>query len=234
MEKTIAVIVPCFSYGHYLTEALESLAQQTKIPDEIIIVSDGAIDNSVQIAQQFKDKHKDLNIIILEKENGGLASARNAGIKLANSEYIMSFDSDDILRTQAIEKHLELADKHSIVTLPLMAFGSESYTARPREATVDILLQTNVIYSNSVFPKQAWIDVNGFDESEIMRKGWEDRECWLRMLGAGYKSVIGEDVALLWRRHPKTMSSTSADPNHKILQDYIYNKNKHLLNRPQL
>lgn len=229
---TISVIVPCYSYGQYLREALQSLADQTVLPDEIIIVSDGAIDNSVEIARDFKLGNPQLDIRIVEKKNGGLASARNAGIKEARSNYIMSFDSDDILRPQAIEKHLELAGKDRIVTLPLMAFGSENYTARPREATVEVLLQTNVIYSNSVFPRQAWVDVGGFDESETMKKGWEDREFWLRVLGAGYKSVIGEYVALLWRRHPKSMSSTSADPNHKILQDYIYNKNKHLLNRP--
>lgn len=110
-----------------------------------------------------------------------------------------------------------------------MAFGSESYTARPTVATIPILLKTNVIYSNTLFPKQAWENVGGFDESPIMRLGWEDREFWIRVLGAGYKSKVSNYIALLWRRHPKTMSSTSADPNHKILQDYIYNKNKHLL-----
>jgi hypothetical protein len=74
-----------------------------------------------------------------------------------------------------------------------------------------------------------WIDVGGFDESEIMRLGWEDREFWLRCLGCGYESVVGTYIGLLWRRHNSTMSDTSANPNAKILQDYIYSKNKHLI-----
>lgn len=226
MEKTIAVIVPCFSYGHFLAEALESLAQQTRIPDEIIIVSDGAIDNSVQVAKEFKDKHKDLNVIIIEKENGGLASARNTGVKIAKSKYIMSFDSDDILRPQAIEKHLELADEQSIVTLPLMAFGSESYTARPREATVEILLQTNVIYSNSLFPKELWKRVGGFDESETMRLGLEDWLWNIECACVGAKFKTGDYVALLWRRHPKTMSENSANPNWDKITKYMMEKIK--------
>lgn len=209
-----------YSYGQYLDEAIQSVLNQTVKAHEIICVSDGAIDNSVEIAKKYP-------VIIIEKENGGLSSARNAGIKVATGKYIMSFDSDDILKPQAIEKHLELADEMNIVTLPLLAFGEENYTARPRVATIPILLKTNCIYSNSLFSKKIWEKVGGFDEN--MKSGWEDREFWLRCLGAGAKSVIGDYVALLWRRHPQTMSEVLANPNHEKLQEYIYNKNKHLI-----
>ena len=219
MEKTVSVIIPMYSYGKYLDEAIQSVLNQSVLAHEIICVSDGAIDNSVEIAKKYPVK-------IIEKENGGLSSARNAGIREATGKYIMSFDSDDIMRPDCIKEHLKLADEDSIVTCGLMAFGTESYTARPRVATVDILLQTNCIYSNSLFPKKMWEDVGGFDESEIMRKGWEDRLFWLEALKKGYKSKISDYIALLWRRHPNTMSDTSANPNAKILQEYIYNKCK--------
>jgi glycosyltransferase involved in cell wall biosynthesis len=221
MEK-VSVVIPMYSYAQYLDEAIQSVLEQTVPVHEIICVSDGAIDNSVEVARKYPVK-------IIEKENGGLASARNAGIRAATGTYIMSFDSDDIMRPDCIKEHLALADEKSIVTCGLMAFGFESYTARPQVATVPILLKTNVIYSNTLFPKKAWEEVGGFDESKTMRLGWEDREFWLRVLGAGYVSKVSDYVALLWRRHPNTMSSTSADPNSKTLQDYIFNKNKHLL-----
>ena len=223
MEKpTVTVIIPIYNYGQYLDEAIQSVLDQSVKPHEIIVVSDGAIDNSVEIARKYP-------VTIIEKQNGGLASARNAGIRAATGTYVMSFDSDDIMRPDCIKEHLKLAAPNTIVTCGLMAFGNESYTARPRVATVEILLETNCIYSNSLFPRQAWIDVGGFDEGEIMRKGWEDREFWLRCLGAGYQSVVSHEICLLWRRHPQTMSSTTADPNAKLLQDYIYQKNKYLL-----
>jgi len=218
---TVSVIIPMYSYGEYLDEAIQSVLNQTVKPLEIICVSDGAIDNSVEIARKYPVK-------IIEKENGGLSSARNAGIKEAKGEYIMSFDSDDIMRSTCIEEHLKLADGESIVTMPLMAFGTESYTARPQVATIPILLKTNVIYSNSLFPRKMWEEV-GFDEHPTMRFGWEDRLFWLEALGKGYKSKVGDVVCLLWRRHPKTMSESSANPNHKVLQEYIYNKCKHLI-----
>jgi glycosyltransferase involved in cell wall biosynthesis len=216
---TVSVIIPMYSYGKYLDEAIQSVLNQSVKPYEIICVSDGAIDNSVEIARKYPVK-------IIEKANGGLASARNAGIKEATGKYIMSFDSDDIMRPDCIKEHLKLADENTIVTCGLMAFGSESYTARPRPATIDILLQTNCIYSNSLFPRKMWEKVGGFDEHPIMRFGWEDRLFWLEALKKGYKSVVGEYVGLLWRRHPNTMSDTTANPNHKVLQEYIYNKCK--------
>lgn len=217
--ETVSVIIPCYNYAEYLDEAIQSVLNQSVKAHEIIVVSDGAIDNSVEIAHKYP-------VTILEKENGGLSSARNYGIKHATGKYIMSFDSDDIMRPDCIKEHLALADENSIVTCGLMAFGAESYTARPREATIEILLKTNCIYSNSLFSKKMWEDVGGFDESEIMKLGWEDREFWLRCLKAGYKSKIGNYIGLLWRRHPNTMSNSTANPNAEILQDYIYNKNK--------
>lgn len=219
--QTVSVIIPMYNYGQYLDEAIQSVLNQSVQAHEIICVSDGAIDNSVEIARKYPVK-------IIEKQNGGLASARNAGIKEATGEYMMSFDSDDIMRPDCIKEHLALAAPDTIVTCGLMAFGSENYTARPRVATVDILLKTNCIYSNTLFPRQAWVDVGGFDESDVMKLGWEDREFWLRVLGAGYKSKVSGYVGLLWRRHPNTMSSTTANPNADKLQNYIFEKNKHL------
>lgn len=216
--------MPLYNYARYLDEALQSVLSQSVLPDEIIVVDDCSTDNPKPII----DKYPSVTYIRHEI-NRGLAAARNTGVMASNSTYCFSFDADDILKPDAIKEHLKIIDEKSIATCGLMAFGSESYTARPKVATIPVLLKTNVIYSNTMFPKQAWVDVGGFDESKTMRLGWEDREFWIRVLGAGYKSVIGDYVALLWRRHPMTMSKTSADVNSKTLQEYIYNKNKHLL-----
>lgn len=222
--QTVSVIMPLYNYAKYLDEALQSVFAQTVLPNEVIIVDDCSTDNPKLIIDKYPSV-----IYIKHDENRGLAAARNTGIKASTSTYCFSFDADDILRPDAIKEHLKLADEKSIVTCGLMAFGSENYTAFPREATVPLLLKTNTIYSNTLFPKQAWVDVGGFDESQTMRLGWEDREFWLRVLGAGYKSKVSNSVCLLWRRHPQTMSATSANPNSEVLQNYIYEKNKHLL-----
>ena len=215
MEKpvSISVIMPLFNYERYLEEALESLMAQSVAPDEIIIIDDGSTDNPKPICDKYPVKY-------FYKENGGLASARNYGIERATSDYVFSFDADDILRPDTIKEYKKLAEPNTIVTLPLMAFGSENYTARPEVATLDILLERNCIYSNSLFPKALWEKCK-FDESETMRLGLEDWETWIRMAKAGAKFKTGEYVSLLWRRHPQSMSESSANPNWKTLMKYF-------------
>jgi GT2 family glycosyltransferase len=75
-----------------------------------------------------------------------------------------------------------------------------------------------------MFRREVWERVGGFDESETMRLGWEDREFFLRCLKAGYVSEVGDDICLLWRRHANTMSN-EANKHANTLQEYIYNKN---------
>lgn len=223
MAKTVSVILPMYNYGQYLDEAIQSVLNQSVKAHEIICVSDGAIDNSVEIASKYPVK-------IIEKENGGLSSARNAGIEAATGEYIISFDSDDIMRPDCIKEHLKLADENSIVTCGLMAFGTESYTARPRVATIEILLKTNCIYSNSLFSRKMWEEVGGFDESKIMRKGLEDWLFWTECAIKGAKFVTNDYIGLLWRRHPQTMSSTTANPNWGEITGYMKEKIKNKYN----
>lgn len=206
-----------YSYGQYLDQAIQSVLAQTVLPNEIICVSDGAIDNSVEIAKKYP-------VIVIEKENGGLASARNFGIKHATSKYIISFDSDDLMRPQCIEKHLELADENTIVTCGLMAFGAENYTARPEKASYDLLKKKNVIYSNSLFPKELWERVGGFDESEVMRLGLEDWLFWIECAKSGANFVTNEYIGLLWRRHPNAMSNATANPNWAKITGYMKEK----------
>lgn len=221
MNKNISIIIPCYNYAHYLDEAIQSALGQT-VPCEVIVVSDGAVDNSVEIARKYP-------VIVLEKPNGGLASARNYGIQHATGEYIMSFDSDDILKPYAVEEHLKYAAPDTIVTCGLMAFGSQNYTARPEKASLDILLKRNCIYSNSLFPKELWERVGGFDESETMRLGLEDWECWIRMAKAGAHFETSPLVCLLWRQHGKNMSTASANPNWDTLMNYFRSKHDNFI-----
>lgn len=206
-----------YSYGKYLDEAIQSVLNQSVKPHEIICVSDGAIDNSVETARKYPVK-------IIEKTNGGLASARNAGINEATGKYIMSFDSDDIMRPKCIEEHLKLAADNTIVTCGLMAFGAENYTARPKIASFELLQRQNVIYSNSLFPKALWEKVGGFDESETMRLGLEDWLFWIECAKSGAQFVTGDYIGLLWRRHPQAMSNASANPNWNKITKYMKEK----------
>lgn len=222
MEKTVACIMPVYNYARYLDEALQSVFSQSRVPDEVIVVDDCSTDNPKEICDKYPV------IYIKHDTNKGLAAARNTGIAHAKSTYVFSFDADDILRPDAVKEHLALADENTIVTCALMAFGVDNYTARPETATLEILQKRNCIYSNSLFPKALWKAVGGFDESEIMRLGLEDWEFWIRCAAKGAIFKTSPYVALLWRRHPQSMSTVSANPNWNKIMDYFKEKHSQL------
>ncbi len=98
----VSVIVPIYNSEKYLEKCLDSLVFQTFKDIEIICVNDGSLDNSKNIIERYSKK--DERIVIINKENGGISSARNAGIKVAKGEYIGFLDSDDFLDLDYFEK----------------------------------------------------------------------------------------------------------------------------------
>lgn len=98
----ISVIVPVYNTAEYLPECIESLLNQTRIPDEIILVDDGSIDDSAEICNRYDENYSFIRAI--HKKNGGLGFARNTGMNAASGDYICFLDSDDRLENDCLEK----------------------------------------------------------------------------------------------------------------------------------
>lgn len=98
----ISVIIPVYNVEKYLEKCLETVINQTFKDIEIICVNDGSTDNSRKILEKYKNK--DSRIIIIDKGNGGLSSARNAGMKVATGKFISFIDSDDWIDLTMLEK----------------------------------------------------------------------------------------------------------------------------------
>lgn len=109
MDK-VSVVVPIYNVKKYLQQCLDTLLVQ-KIDMEILLVNDGSTDNSLTICEEYTQKHS--NIIIINRENGGLSDARNAGTIVATGDYIYYLDSDDWLAPNAISILLDFANKHN-------------------------------------------------------------------------------------------------------------------------
>jgi len=99
--KKISVIVPVYNVEKYLKECVDSILNQTIKNLEIILVDDGSLDNSGTICDSYA--LKDERIKVIHKKNGGLSSARNAGLDNATGEYIMFCDSDDMFFPSSCE-----------------------------------------------------------------------------------------------------------------------------------
>ena len=100
MDK-ISIIVPVYNVEKYLEECIDSIIKQTYKNIEIILVDDGSTDNSGKICDRYEKEYDIINVI--HKNNGGLCSARNAGLNLSTGKYISFIDSDDYVEEKYIE-----------------------------------------------------------------------------------------------------------------------------------
>lgn len=98
----ISVIVPIYNVEKYLDKCIESIVKQSYTNLEIILINDGSTDNCLKKCEEWNKK--DERIIVINKENGGLSSARNAGLDVCKGNYIVFVDSDDYINPEMIKE----------------------------------------------------------------------------------------------------------------------------------
>ena len=100
-REKISVVVPVYNAEAYLEKCLNSILGQTYENLEIILVNDGSTDRSAEIIENYKNK--DPRIVVINKENGGVSSARNRGIDVATGKFIIFVDADDYIENNMFE-----------------------------------------------------------------------------------------------------------------------------------
>ena len=113
MEHTVSVIVPVYNVNQYIEESIESICKQKLKGFEVIVVNDGTKDNSIELAKNILEAFK-VDYKIVNKENGGLPSARNAGLKVATGKYVCFIDSDDIISDNHLDNLYCLCEKEQL------------------------------------------------------------------------------------------------------------------------
>ena len=107
----ISVIVPIYNVGRFLPTTIQGLSRQEGNADfEVILVDDGSTDNSPSLCDKFALEYS--NFKVVHKDNGGLSSARNAGIEVARGNYIIFLDGDDCLAPNAITALMQAVAEH--------------------------------------------------------------------------------------------------------------------------
>lgn len=108
----VSIITPCYNAAQYIASTILSIQQQTLNDWELLIVDDGSVDNSADIIRSMaKD---DSRIRLLQKANGGTASARKLGLEHAQGEYIQFLDADDQIEADKLRRQVELMDKEGL------------------------------------------------------------------------------------------------------------------------
>lgn len=129
MNNKVSIVMPCYNSEKYISEAIDSILQQTYANWELIIVDDGSTDGSKNIINKFKQRDERIKVL-LNKENKGVSAARNLGIRNCSGQYIAFLDSDDIARAKRLEtevRFLETNKKYGAVGSQVQVIDLESH-----------------------------------------------------------------------------------------------------------
>ncbi len=196
MVKKITIVVPVYNVEAYIESAVQSILAQTYPDFEVILVSDGSQDRSIEICSQFDDPR----IQILHQENQGPAAARNLGIRHAEGEYVAFLDGDDLWTADKLVKHIEHLDRNPQVGVSFCpsrfiddkgnAIGLLQITKMTDITPLDLLCRTPIgngsvpVIRKSILDKIQFVNAAGevcyFNPDRRLHPS-EDVECWLRI-----------------------------------------------------
>src|SRR5688572_6719434 len=162
--KSVAIIIPCFNSGEYLSEAIESARSQTYTASEIVVVNDGSTDeHTLKILTKYAAE----GLTVYHTENRGASAARNYGIERTSSEYILWLDADDVLDANFLaETVLRLSSKPEVgvVATYVQYFGDAQGVWHTRHHEPTTLLWQNCMCNGSLFRKVCWEEAGGYKD----------------------------------------------------------------------
>ncbi|WP_455058160.1 glycosyltransferase family 2 protein [Jutongia sp.] len=204
----VSVIVPVYKVEKYIEESIRSICEQEYRNIEIIIINDGTPDSSIELAQKVASSYSK-TLTIVNKQNGGLPSARNVGIKVATGDYLCFIDSDDMISTRHISDLVNVCEK---------------YKTKVAYADFQLTHETNRYGENITHNVTSCIKHNILLRGFLVRKF--KIHCCALIIDRKYlisndllfdeKLRYGEDIDFMWRLFP-TLDSIAYTGNNTYL-----------------
>ena len=188
-----SIIVPVYKVEKYLSNCIESVLNQTFSDFELILVDDGSPDACPHICDNYKEK--DNRIKVIHKQNGGLASARRAGIKVAEGEYVFNLDSDDLIEKDTLEcAHKIIQDTNCEIVSFSYRWVENGKTVKLTDDGIDEGLYIKKDIEKYIYPR-ILMDKNMNHMSYYLAGKAVKREFLMPyQLGVNEKISLGEDL----------------------------------------
>lgn len=216
MQTTISVLIPAYNAADFILDALDSVSEQTRPPEQIIVVDDGSTDNTAELVQRWSIE-KCVAVDLIRQENKGLPGARNRGIQASTLDLIALLDADDLYfpnhlaemeRIICSQPGIIAAFSHGITFGPAGTDSQLSARAKAIAAASSVndsgvyilceklyrsLLPGNYIMpSGFIFRREAALGIGMFDES---MRYIEDRDFMLRLSKKGSFAFLDQVTA---------------------------------------
>lgn len=224
----VSVIIPCYNLGRFLTQAVDSIIQQSMTDWEIIIVDDASTDDSGAIADELERNHQRITVIH-NAENQYLAGALNTGIAASKGQYIINVDADNMIAADTLQRFAAALDEdreYDIIyggckfiledgVTPDMTVAPDGVSGWPVEFEYrNQIRQYNQIPSTALIRRRVWERTGGY------RSRWltaEDADFWTRATTLGFKPrFMGRKTSLIYRQREDSMSRQHPVPDYSL------------------
>ena len=220
----ISVIIPCFNQACYLPQAVESLIRQTYTRWECIIVNDGSSDNTVDVANQLIAKYPDKQIRFIDKPHSGVSDTRNVGIQVATGAWILPLDSDDMFEPVFMQRAVDIVNREpkvDIVFSNVQEFGASNGQWIPDEYSREQVMVTDTMPYASLYRKELWHKVGGYDRPLSMIRQPEDWSFWISCSKHNVSVKRIQEKLFLYRVHPQSTYLTKIKPNRRLARAFV-------------
>jgi glycosyltransferase involved in cell wall biosynthesis len=229
VPTTLSVVIAAYNANGYITRALESVASQTRVPDEVIVIDDGSTDDTADRIKAFQGQSS-LNVILQQQANRGLPATRNIGVRSSRSSLVAFLDADDTIYPTFLEETVRGLDAHSdwvacfsdrdivdtagkVIARDLDHPGFQAINRRPVGGALwelaDEELFCKMVPGNlipmTIVLRRAQIAAAGFFD-ESLRYG-EDRLFLLRLIKLGGVFGYVNEPLGIWQRHDNNSTS---------------------------
>ncbi|AUW95274.1 hypothetical protein BXT84_16005 [Sulfobacillus thermotolerans] len=220
---TLSVVIPYYNAGPFIFDAIDSVFQSRRIPDQVIIMDDGSTDPG-SIAALYELAHRYPAVQVIHAPHGGIVTTRNRGAKQASGDILAFLDADDMVTPDYFARCVEILATYANVDFVgswVEYFGDTTGIWAGWNPEPPYVLYHNLINSSGIVVRRPAFLAAGLNHEE-MDQGLEDYESIIHLIAAGYQGVVIPEPLFRYRVRSTSRSKTNRhDEKLMVLYDRI-------------